>query len=102
MPGGLVGMHEARAGRGMVGVSREDGLAEPGAEHDAAVPGRHVTAPIPVHAVWRAAEFRVFHDAEQVRGDRAQRGPLAGWVLGLIGSTPAPGAASWPGWRPGP
>ncbi len=72
MPRVLVRMHEARTGRCVVGVSREHGLAEPGAEHDAAVPGRHVAAAILIHPVRRAAEFRVLSHAEQVHGDRAQ------------------------------
>ena len=79
VPGRLVGMHQARAGRGVVSVSarRQTRRAGRRARCRRRRPARRVR-PSRVHPVGRVAELRLLDDAEQVHGDRAQRGRLGG------------------------
>src|SRR6185437_11445129 len=64
VPGRRVRVDQAGAGRGVIGVKREDGVAEFQAEYDPAVPGRHVGAAVPVDPVGRAVQGRVLDGAE--------------------------------------
>ena len=80
-------MHQARAGRGVVGVPAERRLAEPQAEDDAAVARRHVGAAVGADPVRRVAKLRVLDQAEQVHRD----GPEV--LAGLAGHRLTSGAA---------
>src|ERR1700735_2315205 len=76
MPRPLIGVDQAGARGGVVGVTGKDGLAQPDAQHDAAVPDWHVGIPVRAHLVGRAAELWLLDQAEQVYSHRAQSQPF--------------------------
>ncbi len=67
-------MHQARAGRGVVGGEPEGGVTEPQVQHDPAVADRHIAAAVTVDAVRGVAEPGMLDHAEQVHRHQAQRG----------------------------